>query len=69
MGNLVSRGDYSGKLKAFVVVKFLPLNIEWVWTKEKFADRKQEMLEYYNEHNEKSLEKGKFKVRNRLPPA
>jgi len=42
-----SRGDYCTHAKPFVSVKNFALGLEWVWTKEKFLDRKVEMSEYY----------------------
>lgn len=42
-----SRGAYSSKAKPFVSVKNFALGLEWIWTKEKFLDRKVDMSEYY----------------------
>jgi kinesin family protein 1 len=42
-----ARGEYDGKHKAFVIVKNYLMNLEWVWPKNKFLDRKTEMSELY----------------------
>lgn len=42
-----SRGDYDPMSKAFISVKNFAQGLEWIWTKEKFMDRKVDMAEFY----------------------
>jgi len=58
-----ARGDYNGKMKAFVSVRNFTLGLEWIWTKEKFLDRKVDMTELFLDLKDDGIiNKEKFKV-------
>ncbi len=58
-----SRGDYDPQAKAFVSVKNFALGLEWVWTKNKFLDRKVDMIDYYLDFKEDGkIDKEKYQV-------
>ena len=59
---ITNRGEYEGKIKAFVRVKNFQSGLEWIWTKEKFLNRKADFTEYYNDYKEDGvINKPKFK--------
>ena len=43
-----SRGDKDGRTELYVKMKDLVSNIEWIWEKNKFVNRKYLMQEMYN---------------------
>lgn len=58
-----ARGDYNGKMKAFVSVRNFSLGLEWIWTKDKFLDRKVDMTELFLDLKDDGIiNKEKFKV-------
>ncbi len=58
-----SRGDYDAQSKAYVTVKNFALGLEWVWTKNKFLDRKVDMSEFYLDFKEDGkIDKEKYLV-------
>ena len=58
-----ARGDYDGKFQAYVSVRNFPRNLEWIWTKNKFLDRKAEFTELYNDFKDDGvINTAKFKV-------
>lgn len=58
-----ARGSYDGKFKVFVSVKNFSLGLEWIWTKEKFMDRKSDIIEIYNDFMDDGIiNQEKFKV-------
>ena len=60
-----TRGEFKGKLKTFVSVKNCQTELEWIWTKEKFLNRRQEMTEYYNDwRDNNTIDLEKYKVRS-----
>lgn len=57
-----ARGDYSDKVRAYVAIKNFAVGLEWIWTKEKFLDRKADMMEMYQDYQEdKTINRPKFK--------
>ena len=62
-----ARGDYDGKYKACVSVKNFAQGLEWIWTKNKFLDRKADMTELYADlMDDGKINRDKFKVSFRL---
>ncbi len=58
-----ARGDYDKKYKAYVLVKNFALGLEWIWTKQKFLDRKVDITEIYNDFMDDGvINREKFKV-------
>jgi kinesin family protein 1 len=58
-----ARGEYDGKVRAFVSVKNFVSGLEWIWTKQKFLDRKIDMTEMYNDFiDDGIINRDKFKV-------
>lgn len=58
-----ARGEYNGKYKVYVIVKNFALGLEWIWTKDKFLDRKVDMVEIYNDYKDDGIiNREKFKV-------
>ncbi len=59
------RGEYDNKVKILVSVKNFALGLNWLWTKEKFMDRKLDMSEYYLDIKEDGkVDQNKFKVKH-----
>jgi len=57
------RGEYDDKVKVLVSVKNFALGLHWLWTKEKFMDRKLDMSEYYLDVKEDGkVDQAKYKV-------
>ncbi|CAF0775063.1 unnamed protein product [Brachionus calyciflorus] len=57
-----ARGDYDGKFRVFVSVKNFALGLEWIWTKEKFLNRKSEIVEIYNDlKDDQVIQQEKYK--------
>ncbi len=58
-----ARGDYNGKFRAYVLVKNFALGLEWIWTKQKFLERKVDMIEIYADFLDDGIvNRDKFKV-------
>ena len=63
-----SRGEFNGKLKTFVSVKNFLTDLEWIWTKQKFLDRKADMAAFYTDiKTDGKIDNAKFKVLLILP--
>ncbi len=59
------RGEYSGGPQPMILVKNFGTGYEWVWTKQKFLDRKELMSTYYNDLKDNGvIDVAKFKVNN-----
>ena len=59
-----ARGDYDGKIRAYVSVKNFASGLEWIWTKNKFLDRKAEFTELYLDFKDDGvISAAKFKVK------
>ncbi|CAF0775133.1 unnamed protein product [Brachionus calyciflorus] len=57
-----ARGEYDGKIKAYVCVKNFSTGLEWLWNKNKFLDRKADMTELYMDFMDDGvINKDKFK--------
>lgn len=58
-----ARGSNDGKFKVFVSVRNFERGLEWIWTKEKFMDRKSDIIEIYNDFMDDGIiNQDKFKV-------
>lgn len=56
------RGEYKDKIKILVEAKNFMTGLKWLWTKEKFNDRKQDMSEYFLDVKEDGkVDQEKFK--------
>ncbi len=56
-----ARGEYDSKHKAYVIVKNYLMNLEWIWPKNKFLDRKAEMAELFFDLRDGAINSEKYK--------
>ena len=48
--------------QAFIQIKNFEFGLEWIWSKEKFLDRKADMSEFYLDLKDGAVESKKFLV-------